>query len=374
MSDGWVLVEDGPGGEPAVFAAPRRVVVACSPEEVAPALAALDAARAAGLWVAGWIGYEAGHVLEPRLRPGFRAPEGPLLAFGLFDRPLPAAGWLEGAAAGNLTRPEPMVTRAQYQAAFDRVAAYIAAGDIYQVNLTFPMAARWSGDARGLYAALRARQSVPHGGMADLGEGPVVLSRSPELFLRVAGDAVETRPMKGTAPRDPDPQRDAALAQALRDSDKGQAENLMIVDLLRNDLSRVCAVGSVRVPALFHVQSYATVHQMISRVVGRLRPGQGGMAPLMAALFPCGSVTGAPKIRAMEIIREVEPLPRGAYCGALGWMAPGGDASFNVTIRTVSLFPDGRAVLNVGGGVVADSTAAGEWEEALWKARFATLT
>lgn len=369
-----VMVEDGPGGAPAVFAAPRRVVVAWRAEEVAPALAALDAARAAGLWVAGWIGFEAGHALEPRLASGFRAPEGPLLAFGLFDGPGSAGGWPHGAGSGALSMPEPMISRAAYDAAMARVAGYIAAGDIYQVNLTFPMAARWSGDARGLYAALCARQAVPHGGFADLGLGPVVLSRSPELFVRVVEGAVETRPMKGTAPRDPDPARDAALAAELRASAKGQAENLMIVDLLRNDLSRVCAVGSVRVPALFEVQSYATVHQMVSRVVGRLLPGRGGMAPLMAALFPCGSVTGAPKIRAMEIIREVEPCPRGAYCGAMGWMAPGGDASFNVTIRTISLFPDGRAVLNVGGGVVADSTATGEWEEALWKARFAALT
>ena len=373
---GWqgVMVEDGPGGQAAVFSAPRRVLVAHAPGDVAPVLADLDAARAEGAWVAGWIGYEAGFALEPRLQPLFRAPEGPLLAFGLFDAPVSAAGWAEDAGPASLSAPEPMITQGDYQAAFARVAAWIAAGDAYQVNLTFPMAARWSGDPRGLYATLRGRQPVPHGGLADLGAGPVVLSCSPELFLQVADGAVETRPMKGTAPRHPDPARDAALAAGLRASDKGQAENLMIVDLLRNDLSRVCAVGSVRVPALFDVQSYATVHQMISRVTGRLLPGQGGMAALMQALFPCGSVTGAPKIRAMEIIRAVEPHPRGAYCGALGWMAPNGDARFNVTIRTLSLFPGGRAVLNVGGGVVADSTAAGEWEEALWKARFAHLT
>lgn len=375
METGTVRVEDGPGGAPAVFAAPRRVVAAWHPGQVAPALAELDAARAAGQWVAGWVGYEAGFALEPRLASRYRAPEGPLLAFGIYDGPTPDTGWPDStAASGHLTTPEPLITRAQYDAAFDRVAGYIAAGDIYQVNLTFPMAARWSGDPRGLYAALRTRQPVPHGGFADLGVGPVVLSCSPELFLRVAGGVVETRPMKGTAPRHPDPARDAELAADLRASPKGQAENLMIVDLLRNDLSRVCAMGSVRVPALFDVVSYTTVHQMVSRVVGRLLPGQGGMAPLMAALFPCGSVTGAPKIRAMEIIHELEPFPRGAYCGALGWMAPGGDASFNVTIRTISLFPDGRAVLNVGGGVVADSTATGEFEEALWKARFAALT
>ncbi len=175
--------------------------------------------------------------------------------------------------------------------------------------------------------------------------------------------------MKGTAPRDPDPVRDAELAEDLRTSAKGQAENLMIVDLLRNDIARISKIGSVRVPELFAVESYATLHQMVSRVVGQLRD-PASMAGVMAALFPCGSITGAPKIRAMEIIRELEPHPRGAYCGAIGWMAPDGAACFSVAIRTLCLFEGGRIVLNVGGGVVQDSTAEGEWEEALWKARY----
>jgi para-aminobenzoate synthetase component 1 len=176
--------------------------------------------------------------------------------------------------------------------------------------------------------------------------------------------------MKGTAPRDPDPVRDAALAAELAASEKARAENLMIVDLLRNDIARISEVGSVKVPELYAVEPFATVHQMSSTVQGRLVAG-ADLGGLMAALFPCGSITGAPKIRAMEIIREVEGRARGVYCGAMGWMAPGGDAAWNVAIRTLSLFPEGRVVLNVGGGVVQDSTAAGEWEEALWKARYA---
>jgi para-aminobenzoate synthetase component I len=199
-----------------------------------------------------------------------------------------------------------------------------------------------------------------------------MISRSPELFFTVsAAGKIAARPMKGTAPRDPDPARDAALKTALFESEKNRSENLMIVDLLRNDIARISQIGSVRVPELYSVESFATLHQMSSTVEAQLH-GAPGMAGLMPALFPCGSVTGAPKIRAMEIIREVEPAPRGLYCGSLGWMAPDGRAAFNVTIRTISLFGD-RAVLNVGGGVVHDSTAAGEWEEALWKARFATL-
>jgi len=197
----------------------------------------------------------------------------------------------------------------------------------------------------------------------------VLLSRSPELFFALDGaGGIAARP--GTAPRDPDPRRDAELAAALAVDPKNRAENLMIVDLLRNDVGRIAEIGSVRVPALLEVQSFATLHQMVSRVTGRLRAGVE-LRHILAALFPCGSVTGAPKVRAMEIIRELEPWPRGAYCGAIGWAAPDGRAAFNVAIRTLTLFADGTALLNVGGGGVADSTAESEYEEALWKARFA---
>ena len=174
--------------------------------------------------------------------------------------------------------------------------------------------------------------------------------------------------MKGTAPRDADPVEDARLAEALRASAKDRAENLMIVDLLRNDISRLAHVGSVKVPELFHVESYATVHQMVSRITGQLAE-PASLSGVMAALFPCGSITGAPKLRAMEIIAEVEPAPRGAYCGAIGWMGPDGAACFNVAIRTLTVTGD-RVTLNVGGGVTQDSTCAGEWEEALWKTRY----
>jgi para-aminobenzoate synthetase component 1 len=176
--------------------------------------------------------------------------------------------------------------------------------------------------------------------------------------------------MKGTALRDADPVQDAELAEDLRLSEKNRAENLMIVDLLRNDISRIARVGSVKVPQLFAVESYATVHQMVSRVVGQLE-ADPAMSSLMPALFPCGSITGAPKIRAMQIIREVEPFARGAYCGAIGWMAPEGDSCFSVAIRTLTL-KGAQITLNVGGGVVQDSTCDGEWEEAHWKARYLT--
>lgn len=369
-----VLVEDGPAGTPVLFSGALSVLVAQTGAEVPALLAELDAARAQGHWVAGWLSYEAGYALEPKLAALEPAGGGPRAVFGIFPAPGGAVSLLDRAAAEArgvaIALVEPMVTRAAYDAAMAQVMAYIGAGDCYQINLTFPMKSRLlQGTALGLYGALRARQAVGRGAFVDLGVGPVLVSRSPELFISVTAEGrIEARPMKGTAPRDADPMRDGELAEELRASEKGQAENLMIVDLLRNDISRVAKVGSVKVPKLFAVETYATVHQMVSTVVGDLVEAPS-MAGVMEALFPCGSITGAPKIRAMEIIREVEPHARGAYCGAIGWMAPDGAARFNVAIRTLSVTGQ-DIVLNVGGGVVQDSTAAGEWEEALWKARY----
>lgn len=369
-----LLVEDGPGGRPALFRAARAVLVAQTGAEVPALLAALDDARAKGFWVAGYLSYEAGYALEPKLAAQEPEGGGPRAVFGVFAGPEDAAALLDTAAAEargvQIAPVEPIISRAAYDAAMARVMGYIGSGDCYQINLTFPMQTRLlQGSALGLYGALRARQAVGRGAFVDLGTGPVLVSRSPELFINVtAAGRIEARPMKGTAPRDADPVRDGELAEELRASEKGQAENLMIVDLLRNDISRVAKVGSVKVPKLFAVETYATLHQMVSTVVGDLVEAPS-MAGVMAALFPCGSITGAPKIRAMEIIREVEPFARGAYCGAIGWMAPDGAASFNVAIRTLSVTGQ-EIVLNVGGGVVQDSTASGEWEEALWKARY----
>jgi para-aminobenzoate synthetase component I len=369
-----VLVEDGPDGTPVLFDAALQVLVATTGAEVPGLLAALDAARAKGHWIAGYMSYEAGYALEPKLAGLEPVGGGPRAVFGVFAGPKPAQPLLERAAVEakgvTLAPVTPMVSRAAYDAAMAKVMGYIGAGDCYQINLTFPMRTELlQGTALGLYGALRARQAVGRGAFVDLGAGPVLVSRSPELFIAVTAEGrIEARPMKGTAPRDADPVVDAELAEELRASEKGQAENLMIVDLLRNDISRVAKVGSVKVPKLFAVETYATLHQMVSTVVGDL-VAPPSMAGVMEALFPCGSITGAPKIRAMEIIHEVEPFARGAYCGAIGWMAPDGTARFNVAIRTLSL--TGRdIVLNVGGGVVQDSTAAGEWEEALWKARY----
>ena len=375
MGRAVILVEHGPSGEPVLFRHPREVIAAARPGDVARALARAERERAAGAWVAGYVAYEAGYALEPKLRALMpRRRQVPLVLLGVFDGPVAADALLaEAAEAGKdswMTPPQPVVPQSVYDGAMARVLGYIAAGDCYQVNLTFPMTARLaSGTPLGLYGALRRTGAVGHGAYVDLGQGPVIVSRSPELFFKLEKvGRIVTRPMKGTAPRDPDPARDAAIAAALQASVKDRAENLMIVDLLRNDISRLAKVGSVTVPALFAMEKYSTVHQMTSTIEGELAE-PASLPAVMAALFPCGSVTGAPKLRAMQIIREVEPLPRGVYCGAVGWMAPDGRADFSVAIRTLSITGQ-DIVMNVGGGVVHGSTAAGEWEEALWKARF----
>ncbi|PVA11399.1 aminodeoxychorismate synthase component I [Pelagivirga sediminicola] len=363
----------GPGGDvqrgACVFDAPRRMIAAHTAQEVPAALDALDAAREGGAWLAGYASYELGYALEPRLFPLMPQDRRlPLLAFGVYEAPRAAPDLVAGDAA--LSEWAPAWDAARYAAAFDRVHAYICAGDIYQANLTFPLEGAATGDANALYAALVAAQPVRHGALVRQPGLPTILSRSPELFFRTdAAGRIETRPMKGTQPRSSDPAEDARRRMFLASDDKNRAENLMIVDLLRNDLSRVCAPGSVEVPELFTVESYSTVHQMTSLIAGQLVQGTS-LGAILAALFPCGSITGAPKLRAMQILRDLEPQARDIYCGTIGWAAPDGRADFNVAIRTL-LLDGARVTLNVGGGVVHDSTAEAEYEEALWKTRFA---
>ncbi|MEQ9259625.1 MAG: aminodeoxychorismate synthase component I [Roseovarius sp.] len=365
-----IRFDQGPLGAACRFARPARMIVAESAAEVPRALEALDAARAGGAWLAGFASYEMGHALEPRLAPLMPASRRlPLLAFGVYPEGPASAPALETGPA-HLTAPRPRWSAAAHAHAFARVHGLIGAGDIYQANLTFPLDMEAEGSAQALYAALAAAQPVRHGALVAGYGGPEILSRSPELFFRTTREgAIETRPMKGTQPRSDDPAEDARRRAFLASDEKNRAENLMIVDLLRNDISRVCLPGSVRVPELFAVESYATVHQMVSRVTGQLQAGVG-LAEIFRALFPCGSITGAPKLRAMQIIAELEPFPREIYCGTIGWAAPDGASEFNVAIRTLML-EEGRAVLNAGGGVVHDSTAEAEYEEALWKTRFA---
>jgi para-aminobenzoate synthetase component I len=254
-------------------------------------------------------------------------------------------------------------TRPAYLDAVERVLEHIAAGDCFQVNLTQRLTARWDGATSDLYRRLRAASPAPYGALLTaLG----VASVSPETFLAVTGDAVTVRPIKGTRPRDLDPDLDAAHADDLATSAKDRAENVMIVDLERNDLGRVCVPGSVRVPRLCAVEAHPTVWHLVSDVVGRLRDGLG-YGGLLRATFPCGSITGAPKVRAMEVIEALEPVRRGWYCGAIGFLAPGA-ASLSVAIRTATRHGDGTVDHGAGGGIVADSDPAAEHAESLDKA------
>ena len=269
------------------------------------------------------------------------------------------------AYAGPLT---PAWTEPDYARRFHRAVERIRAGDIFQVNLTLQAGFGVLGDPAGLYAALRMQGGGAHGAFVDDGERHI-LSFSPELFVEIDDTrTIRAEPMKGTVGRGATPGEDDALRSALAASEKDRAENLMIVDLLRNDLGRVATLGSVAVDALFAIETLPTVHQMVSRISATLVPGTG-IGEILRALFPCGSVTGAPKIRAMEIIRELESEPRGAYCGAIGHIAPDGRARFNVAIRTLTI-AGGRGTLGIGGGITTLSTAEGEWAECLLKARY----
>ena len=376
----FVLLDDArEGGQQMLYRHPCGIVVARTPGEVRPALDAIRAALAGGAHAAGWLGYEAGQGLEPKLAPLARAtpPDGaPLLWFGLFAErealtPARFAALLPDPAGAWAGPPRPLIARDRYDAALAEVLALIAAGDIYQANLSFRATVAVVGHPLALYARLRAAAGAGWGGIVHDG-ARWLLSFSPELFFRLADGRIEARPMKGTAPRGRDPAEDAALAEALAADPKERAENLMIVDLLRNDLARVTRPGSVRVPALFAIERYPTVHQMVSTVTAELAPGRDAV-DVMAALFPCGSVTGAPKVRAMEVIDRVEADARGPYTGAIGAFAPDGAAAFNVVIRTL-LLEEGAdaATIGLGSAVVADSSTEGEWRECLAKGAFVT--
>lgn len=379
MQDPFILFRNDLTGENLFFTHATSIVTAWSAADIEPAFETLARARASGLWAAGYIGYEAGIALEPALHNRIRRRQNqdrqsPLLCFGLFDGPQPqsaASRMLEKSVAPiGLTDAHPRWDFSTYQDRFNRLRNHLHAGDCFQANLTFEYTAGHHGSALSLFNALRDRQPVGHSALVHL-DGPDIVSRSPELFFRVGRDGwIESKPMKGTAPRGRTQAEDAALKRQLEKDPKCRSENLMIVDLLRNDLSRICTPGTVHVPQLYHVESFATVHQMISRVRGELN-ANASLPDIMRAIFPCGSITGAPKIRAMEIIHDLEDTDRNVYCGSIGWVAPGGAMEFNVAIRTVSLYPDGQAVFNVGGGIIFDSDARQEYDECLLKARYA---
>jgi len=365
-----------------LFHDPVEILTAFGPDDVSCLYANVERALDRGLYVAGWWSYEWGYALIPRLNYllDVHCPEGPLVWIGVFERPVmwKASGDLPADQAMGPVGPGPLTgvfsdgprldtDRSEFMDAVGAVQDYIRQGDTYQVNYTVRSRFSFAGDPLDLYLRLRSVQAVSYGAVVRT-DDRWVLSLSPELFFHRQRDRIWSKPMKGTVARGKTPEQDRALRGFLENDLKNRAENVMIVDLLRNDLGMIAQTGSVRVPQLFHVEAYETLFQMISRIEARLREGVRWI-DIFQALFPCGSITGAPKLRTMEIISELETSPRGIYTGSIGFISPDNHAVFNVAIRTLELFGN-RGVMGIGSGITIGSDPAAEYEETRLKARF----
>jgi para-aminobenzoate synthetase component 1 len=394
--------EDRLAGEAKVLSGLRQRITARSSAELQAAFAAIQAAQGAGRWIALMLDYELGEWFEPALQPTARAAQAELptptgaaqtqlkprsrLTALVFDSVTIEKPWslsrierakseteTEAGTETGATRPASItsvtasLSQADYFDRIQKIKEWITQGEVYQINSTFALNVSTQGCAQELYRQLANQHPSAHAAFIEDDE-QTVLSFSPELFLQRHGTTLITRPMKGTAPRSSDPLEDQRLGQRLQASAKDRAENLMIVDLLRNDLGRIALPGSVVAEPLFSLEAYPSVWTMTSTIQATIA-AQTSIEQILRALFPCGSITGAPKIAAMKRIQQTETQPRGLYCGSVGWLAPNGDFSLNVAIRTLLLKRDGSGVYHVGGGIVHDSVAALEWEECQWKAR-----
>jgi len=374
------------------FSSPANIIAASSIADVPAALQKIDEAVKSGHHVAGWISYEAAYALEKKLaKPGFPLPSEPLIWMMVCNKPPQELSpsdihnLLHSASRGNHQvanlKIQPPESYQDYVSALDTVKNYIVTGDVYQVNYTFPQDITLTGAPLSLYGRLRSAQPVEYGAYIDTGVDKI-LSFSPELFVRCENGTLRSRPMKGTIDRGRYPEEDEANQRQLANDPKARAENLMIVDLIRNDLSKIADKGSVEVASLFNIERYPTLWQMTSEITARcianLKP-----SAVIKALFPCGSVTGAPKIRSMQIIQEIEKKARGVYCGTIGYFSPDGDFRLSVPIRTLVLnaskdteasdvasLPKTDGRYSIGSGVVADSKIDLEYEECLLKGKF----
>ena len=381
LSENFVLLDNSSGSDrpSLLFVDPIEVVEASQASEVNAALIKIETEISKGAHAAGFLSYELGYALEPRLNNLMPKEQSvPLLWFGIYDSPIEMSGteveqWLENIALSESHKFSEVSLaweKAEYEKKFARVIDMIKQGDIYQLNLTFKSRFRLTGSPLTFYRDLRAKQRVAYGGIVDTGKATVI-SASPELFIELSDRTITTRPMKGTAPRAGSVDDDRKQREILSSDIKQRAENLMIVDLMRNDIGRISEMGSVNVTDLFTVETFKTLHQMTSGVSAKLRDGID-LKRLLEAIFPPGSVTGAPKIRAMELIRELETEPRGVYCGAIGRLSPNNTALFNVAIRTPTIMRGGRGEMGIGSGVVYDSQGANEYDECLLKMKFLT--
>lgn len=398
--------EDRHAGEAKVLSGLRQRITARSSAELPAAFAAIQAAQSAGHWIALMLDYELGEWFEPALQPTAPAAQTTLttptsaapthlkprsrLTALVFDTGTIEQPWglnrvddtetatetktetgtgteTRATTPASITSVSTSLSQADYFDRIQKIKEWIAQGEVYQINSTFALNVTTQGSAQDLYRQLANQHPSAHAAFIE-DDQQTVLSFSPELFLQRRGSTLITRPMKGTAPRSNDPLEDQRLGQRLQASAKDRAENLMIVDLLRNDLGRIALSGSVVAEPLFSLEAYPSVWTMTSTIQATIA-AETSLEQILRALFPCGSITGAPKIAAMKRIQQTEAQARGLYCGSLGWLAPNGDFSLNVAIRTLLLEQDGSGLYHVGGGIVHDSVAALEWDECHWKAR-----
>ncbi|QDG74551.1 aminodeoxychorismate synthase component I [Labrenzia sp. PHM005] len=361
-----------------LFDAPKEIVTCTRLKDVEAALLRLEAAQKTGLYAAGFLAYELGFAFEEKLRSRFEETGEPLMWFGLYERAQElslseAVGILEAGGedtSPSFSKPAFDMGPEAYGTAFSQVQDHLAKGDIYQVNLTLRARFQQQGAPERLFQDLLRRQPVEFASFLKL-EDRTVLSLSPELFLERHGETLRTRPMKGTEPRGRFASEDARIARDLAKDAKQRSENIMIVDLMRNDLSRIAETGSVKVKKLCEVERYQSVQQMTSTVEAAV-PKTTGFSEIIRHLFPCGSITGAPKLSAMQIAHNLETGPRGVYTGSIGYLAPGGDFRFNVAIRTLVLRNDGTGEAGTGSGVIFDSKADQEYDECALKLKFMT--
>jgi para-aminobenzoate synthetase/4-amino-4-deoxychorismate lyase len=365
-AQGLVLLREGASWR--AYSNPKKILVAVDARSLREMLRAIERHRQSGGEAAGFLRYEAGYALEPRLSHLLRPSHAPLAWFGLYDRcrifrdlPLP-----EDSGRALIRNSKLAIARENYFQKLGAIRRYIEAGDVYQINFTTRVRFQSELDSFDLFSALFHRHPAPYAAYINTGVEQIV-SLSPEMFFQIRGRRMTVRPMKGTAPRGRLLADDQAAAARLRASEKNRAENVMIVDLMRNDLGRICRTGSVKTASLFDVERYPSVWQMTSTIHGELAKNCT-VESIVRALFPSGSVTGAPKIRAMEIISELESSPRGIYTGSIGYFAKN-HALFNVAIRTVSLNRR-KGIMGIGGGITHDSSAPDEWNECHWKAAF----
>jgi len=339
------------------------------PKQLISVLEKITEYQKKGYWAALLLDYELGYCLEPALASESRLKNNtPLLSATIFRQARKTAPWQPKSGENAcLTQVEPEISQERYSQDIAHIKHLINQGEVYQINYTFNMQVEISGPAQALYRDIAHHHPSAYAAYIEDGSR-TVLSFSPELFMQRRGNILTCRPMKGTAPRDTNPIQDNLLAQNLYNSKKNRAENLMIVDLMRNDLHRIAEPNSVQVPELFTLEAYPSVWTLTSTITAQL-PQSTGFYSLLQALFPCGSITGAPKIAAMRHIQALESRKRGLYCGSIGWLAPNGDFSFNIAIRTLVLENQHHGYYAVGGGIVHDSVVEQEWQECFWKAR-----